>query len=129
ILTALEGLQGAERRYQRHEAGPITVVDDYGHHPPEIEAVLQAAPAGAPARILAVFQPHRYSRTRDCLDRFGPSLALADVVVLTDIYPAGEAPIDGVSLELLADAIRPHVRELVVIPDLLDVADAVADMA
>ena len=84
----------------------VTVVDDYGHHPTEIAAVLRAARDGRPARLVAVFQPHRYTRTRDLLDDFGPALALADVVVLTDIYPAGEAPIPGITIDALADAVR-----------------------
>jgi UDP-N-acetylmuramate--alanine ligase len=84
----------------------VTVVDDYGHHPTEIAAVLRAARAGRPARVVALFQPHRFSRTRDLMDAFGPALALADVVMLTDIYPAGEAPIEGVTAEALADAVR-----------------------
>jgi UDP-N-acetylmuramate--alanine ligase len=129
ILTALDGFHGAERRYQRVDAGAFTVIDDYGHHPTEIAAVLAAARDGSPERIVAVFQPHRYSRTRDCIDTFGPALSAADVVVLTDIYAAGEAPLDGVSLAALADAIRPHVGRLVVVPDLADVIEAVADLA
>ncbi len=71
--------------------------------------MLRAARAGQPSRLVAVFQPHRYTRTRDLLDEFGPALAVADVVVLTDIYAAGEAPIPGVTLDALADAVRPSV--------------------
>jgi UDP-N-acetylmuramate--alanine ligase len=127
VLTALAEFRGAERRYQkRGVVGGVTVIDDYGHHPTEIAVVLQAACDGAPSRVVAVFQPHRYSRTRDCLGLFGPALAKADVVVLTDIYAAGEAPIDGITLQSLADAIRPHVGELVVVPRLEEVPEAVA---
>ena len=130
IVTALGGFRGAERRYQRRGvAAGVTVVDDYGHHPTEIAAVLQAARDGRPSRIIAVFQPHRYSRTRDCLHAFGPSLAAADVVVLTDIYAAGEAPIDGATLTSLAEAIRPHVGVLTIVPKLANLADAVAGEA
>jgi UDP-N-acetylmuramate--alanine ligase len=130
ILSALGEFRGAERRYQRRGvAGGVTVVDDYGHHPTEIAAVLQAARDGAPSRLVAVFQPHRYSRTRDCLHQFGPSLASADIVVLTDIYAAGEAPLEGISLESLAEAIRPHVRAMTVVPALDDLAVAVAALA
>ena len=126
-LDALADFRGAERRYEHRgvERG-VTVVDDYGHHPTELAAVLRAARDGAPSRLVAVFQPHRYSRTRDCLEQFGPSLAAADVVILTDIYPAGEAPIPGISLDTLADAIRPHVGDLVVEPRLDALPDAVA---
>jgi UDP-N-acetylmuramate--alanine ligase len=127
ILAALAEFRGAERRYQRRgEVAGVTVVDDYGHHPTEIAAVLQAARDGRPSGIIAVFQPHRYSRTRDCLQQFGPALAAADRVVLTDIYAAGESPIDGISLETLADAVRPHVRQLDVVPSLDDVPGRVA---
>src|SRR4029453_16970416 len=101
-------------------------VDDYGHHPTEIEAVLAAGRDGHPFRLVAVFQPHRYTRTRDLLATFGPALSAADVVVLTDIYPAGEAPIAGVTLEALANAVRPAVRELHVVPRLDDVPGEVA---
>ena len=67
--------------------------------------MLRAARAGQPSRLVAVFQPHRYTRTRDLLDDFGPALALADVVVLTDIYAAGEAPIPGITLDRLGAAV------------------------
>jgi UDP-N-acetylmuramate--alanine ligase len=130
IRQALAEFRGAERRYQRRgDARGITVVDDYGHHPTEIAAVLRAARDGSPARLMAVFQPHRFSRTRDLLDDFGPALALADVVVLTDIYAAGEEPIPGVTLDTLAASVRNDVRQLHVVPALADVPDVVADLA
>ena len=127
ISSALGDFQGAERRYQvRGAARGVTVVDDYGHHPTEIAAVLRAARTGAPARLIAVFQPHRYSRTRDLLTEFGPALALADVVVLTDIYPAGEPPVPGATLEALSASVRTSVPTLHVVPALADVPRAVA---
>ncbi len=127
ITRALSEFKGAERRYQvRGTARGVTVVDDYGHHPTEIAAVLRAARAGAPARLVAVFQPHRYSRTRDLLEDFGPALGLADSVFLTDIYAAGEAPIPGTTLDALARAVRPSVKELHVVPVLDEVPAAVA---
>ena len=130
IAGALAGFTGAERRYEvRGSAAGVTVVDDYGHHPTEIAAVLRAARSGTPSRIVAVFQPHRYSRTRDLMEEFGPALALADVVVLTDIYAAGEAPLPGVTIDSLAAAIRPHVRALHVVPSLADVPSAVRGLA
>jgi UDP-N-acetylmuramate--alanine ligase len=130
IQKALAEFRGAERRYQtRGIAAGVTVVDDYGHHPAEIAAVLRAARDGRPSRLVAVFQPHRYSRTRDLLDEFGPALGLADVVVLTDIYAAGEAPVPGITIERLADAVRLSVRELHVVPRLDAVAGAVAELA
>jgi UDP-N-acetylmuramate--alanine ligase len=130
IAEALAGFSGAERRYEhRGSAAGVTVVDDYGHHPTEIAAVLRAARSGKPSRIVAVFQPHRYSRTRDLMNEFGPALSLADVVVLTDIYPAGEAPIPGVTLDALASAVRKDVRSLHVVPAIADVPQQVRDLA
>jgi UDP-N-acetylmuramate--alanine ligase len=107
VADALAGFHGAERRFERHgEAGGVVVVDDYGHHPTEIAAVLAAARATLGRRLVVAFQPHRYSRTEQLLDAFGPALAGADEIVLTDIYAAGEDPIPGVTVEGLADAIR-----------------------
>jgi UDP-N-acetylmuramate--alanine ligase len=127
IAAALAAFHGTERRYEvLGTAADVTVVDDYGHHPTEISAVLRAARAGRPARLVVVFQPHRFSRTRDLLSSFGPALALADTVVLTDIYPAGERPIAGVTLETLAEAVGREVRDLRVVPAIEDVPDAVA---
>ena len=130
IAAALRDFRGAERRYQvRGVAQGVTVVDDYGHHPAEIAAVLRAARDGQPARVVAVFQPHRFTRTRDLLEDFGPALGLADVVVLTDIYAAGEAPIPGITLEALTDAVRPHVGALHVVRALDEVPAEVARLA
>ena len=130
LATALAEFKGAERRYQvRGSAKGVTVVDDYGHHPTEIAAVLRAARSGSPRRLVAVFQPHRYSRTRDLLGDFGPALALADVVFLTDIYPAGETPIAGATLESLAAEVRRSVPALHVVPSLDRLPQAVADQA
>jgi UDP-N-acetylmuramate--alanine ligase len=130
IAAALSEFHGAERRYQtRGTARDVTVIDDYGHHPTEIAAVLEAARAGKPSRIVAVFQPHRYSRTRDLLNEFGPALALADVVVLTDIYAAGEPPLPGATVDALAQAVSERVRDLHVVRDLAGVPAAVAALA
>ncbi len=130
VLAALGGFSGAERRYQvlgtRHG---VTVVDDYGHHPTEIAAALAAARDGRPRRLIAAFQPHRFTRTRDLMSAFGPALSAADVVVLTDIYGAGEAPIPGVTLEALAAAVGSAVPECVVVPHVDDVPGAVAAIA
>ncbi len=130
MSAALQEFHGAERRYQvRGEVSGVTVVDDYGHHPTEVAAVLRTAREGSPQRLVAVFQPHRYTRTRDLMAEFGPALGLADVVVLTGIYAAGEAPIPGVTLETLAARVREHVKELVVVPQVADVPGHVAMLA
>jgi UDP-N-acetylmuramate--alanine ligase len=106
IQRALGGFTGVQRRFQvKGEAGGILVVDDYGHHPAEIRATLAAARRGFDRRLVVAFQPHRYTRTfhlhADFLTAFGD----ADVLVLTDIYAAGEAPIPGVHAETLAQGI------------------------
>jgi UDP-N-acetylmuramate--alanine ligase len=107
IAAALAEFRGAERRFDhRGEAAGVMVVDDYGHHPTEISAVIAAARAGVNRRLLVVFQPHRYTRTRDLLGEFGRALAGADEVVLTDIYAAGEPPLPGITADALADAVR-----------------------
>jgi UDP-N-acetylmuramate--alanine ligase len=129
-VAALGEFRGAERRYEvRGRAQGVTVVDDYGHHPTEIAAVLHAARDGHPSRLVAVFQPHRFSRTRDLIEAFGPALALADVVVLTDIYAAGEAPIPGASLDDLAAAVRRSVPGLQVVRSLDDLPATVAGLS
>jgi UDP-N-acetylmuramate--alanine ligase len=113
MQRALARFQGVGRRFQLRgslalaDGGEALLVDDYGHHPREIAAVFAAARAGWPQRRLAVaFQPHRYSRTRDLLDDFANVLAEADVLVLTDVYPAGEAPIANADGRALARAVR-----------------------
>jgi UDP-N-acetylmuramate--alanine ligase len=112
IARALAGFQGVGRRFHRRgelalDQGSVLLVDDYGHHPREIAAVFDAVRGGWPERRLVVgFQPHRYSRTRDLMDDFANVLAEADVLVLTDVYPAGEAPIAGADGRALARAVR-----------------------
>jgi UDP-N-acetylmuramate--alanine ligase len=130
IASALEEFRGAERRFQiRGEAGGVLVVDDYGHHPTEIAAVLAAARAGIDRRIVAVFQPHRYSRTQLLLEAFGPAFDGADRIVMTDIYAAGEAPIEGVTGEALAAAIGHGASAPVdYVPRLEDLPAAVAQL-
>jgi UDP-N-acetylmuramate--alanine ligase len=107
IATALAGFQGAERRFERHgEVNGVLVIDDYGHHPTEIAAVMAAARATLGRRLIVAFQPHRHSRTAHLLDAFGPALRDADEIVLSDIYAAGEEAIAGVTVDRLAEAIR-----------------------
>jgi UDP-N-acetylmuramate--alanine ligase len=106
IAPGLQEFRGAERRFEvRGEPRGILIVDDYGHHPTEIAAVLSAARALG-RRIVVAFQPHRFTRTAMLIDQFGPALSGADAIVLTDIYAAGEDPIPGVTLDALAAAIR-----------------------
>jgi UDP-N-acetylmuramate--alanine ligase len=107
IRNGLEAFSGVERRFQmRGTVGGIRIVDDYAHHPSEIRETLEAARSAFSARTVAVFQPHRYSRVRDLHGEFCRAFGAADIVVVTDIYPAGETPIPGVSGEGLAEGIR-----------------------
>jgi UDP-N-acetylmuramate--alanine ligase len=109
VAEGLKDFRGAERRFDvRGEPNGILVVDDYGHHPTEIAAVIAAARTFG-RRIVVAFQPHRFSRTAALMDAFGPALSGADHVVLTDIYSAGEDPIPGVTLETLGAAVRRGV--------------------
>ena len=107
VATALASFHGAERRFERHgEVNGVLVVDDYGHHPTEIAAVMAAARATLDRRLVIAFQPHRHSRTAHLLEAFGPALRDADEIVLSDIYAAGEEPIAGVTVDRLAESIR-----------------------
>ncbi|MGH2724207.1 MAG: UDP-N-acetylmuramate--L-alanine ligase [Actinomycetota bacterium] len=104
--AALARFTGVRRRFERRgRAGGAEFVDDYAHHPTEIAATLTAARAGGPRRVVAVFQPHRYTRTAVLWRALGESLAGADVVVLTDVYGAGEVPMPGITGKLLVDAL------------------------
>ena len=115
IARGLGGFKGADRRFQhRGEAFGAMVVDDYGHHPTEVTATLEAVREGFGVRTVVVFQPHRYSRTRSLLEDFGRAFFLADHVIVTDVYPAGEEPIPGVDGKLLADALVRHGHPSVV---------------
>ncbi len=131
LAAALSEFRGAERRFQvLGEAGGVLVVDDYGHHPTEIAAVLATARAALGRRILVVFQPHRYTRTRQLRGEFGPALGGADEIVLTDIYAAGEDPIAGVTIDDLAGAVRTAVHVPVhLVTRLEDVVPFVARLA
>lgn len=100
---------GVRRRFDLvGEAGGVTVVDDYAHHPTEIRATVSAAAELDFDRVVVLFQPHRYSRTESLADEFGSAFDAADEVILMDVYAAGEAPIPGVSGQLIADAMRAH---------------------
>ncbi|HEU6450751.1 MAG TPA: UDP-N-acetylmuramate--L-alanine ligase [Gemmatimonadaceae bacterium] len=112
MARGLAGFHGVERRFQRvGEACGVLVIDDYAHHPTEIRATLSAARAALPGRrLLVAFQPHLYSRTRDFAGEFGAALAQADEIFLTEIYPAREKPIAGVSSSLIEEAIARATR-------------------
>jgi UDP-N-acetylmuramate--alanine ligase len=126
VAAGLKDFRGAERRFDvRGEPNGILVVDDYGHHPTEIAAVLAAARTLG-RRIVVAFQPHRYSRTAALMEAFGPALAAADHIVLTDIYAAGEDPIAGVTLDTLGASIRRSVAVPVdLVPQLEDLLPAI----
>ena len=112
VVTALEKFEGIDRRFQilgdvPTQNGTVTIIDDYGHHPTEVAATLAAAKSGYPdRRVVLVFQPHRYTRTRDLLDDFATVLSGADALVLLDVYAAGEDPIAGADGRSMARAIR-----------------------
>ena len=107
IREGLARFQGVDRRFTvRGEAKGITVIDDYGHHPVEIRATLAGAKQAFGRRVVAVFQPHRYSRTRDLFTDFLGAFVDADVLLVTEIYPAGEEPIPGISSAHLVEEIR-----------------------
>ncbi len=108
LAHQIADFQGVARRFEKlAEVGGILVIDDYAHHPTEIRATLQTALGSLqPKRLFAVFQPHLFSRTKDFLSDFARELALADVIILTDIYPAREKPIPGVTGEILAEEVR-----------------------
>ncbi len=112
VIDALEKFEGIDRRFQSHgevrtKNGSVLFIDDYGHHPTELAATIAAAKAGWPGRrIVLAFQPHRYSRTRDLLDDFASVLSEADVLVLLEVYAAGEDPIAGADGRAIARAVR-----------------------
>ena len=132
IQKALQEFSGINRRFEiKTEINDILVVDDYGHHPTEIEVTLKGARSGWPERrIVAVFQPHLYSRTRDFYREFARSFFQADVLVVTDVYPAREAPIEGVSGKLIADtAIAMGHKQVHYIADKSEIAGRVIEFA
>jgi len=144
VVDCLREFKGVGRRFAEigdlpfgKDKGRVRVIEDYGHHPSEIEVTIEAARTGWPEkRIVAVFQPHRYTRTANLFDEFSRVLSMADAVVLTNIYPAGEASIEGIDSAALCNSIRvrgkvdpvlvPEVEELTVsLPALLQDGDLV----
>lgn len=109
VARALASFAGARRRFEnKYVSERLRIVDDYGHHPTEVEATLQTARSLNPRRLVVVFQPHRYSRTQKLADDFGKALQDADLVFVTDIYPASELPIEGVSAQTIVDAVAAN---------------------
>ena len=135
VIAALEKFEGIDRRFQElgdieTKNGVVKLVDDYGHHPTEIAATLAAAKAGYPERrVVLVFQPHRYTRTRDLMDDFATVLSEADALVLLDVYAAGEEPIAGADGRTMARAVRTRgVVDPVFVERLDDLADVLNDV-
>lgn len=107
IVAAMTHFHGAKRRFQtKGFVGDVWVVDDYAHHPTEINATLTAARDMGTHRVVCLFQPHRYTRTKLLLDKFGAAFKQADKLIITDIYSAGEDPIPGITAKLIADKVR-----------------------
>ena len=125
IKAALKGFGGLHRRFQvKGEAAGVVVVDDYGHHPTEIKAALAAAKGGWDKRTVVVFQPHRYTRTRDIMKEFFTAFNQADRLAVLDIYAAGEPPIEGVSAARLVDGIKSHGhKDVTHVPDIQGATD------
>jgi UDP-N-acetylmuramate--alanine ligase len=135
LLRALAEFKGVGRRFQSYgelpvrEGGSFTLVDDYGHHPVEMAATLAAARGAFPGRRLVLaFQPHRFTRTRDCFEDFVKVIAQADVVLLAEVYGAGEAPIVAADGRSLARALRVagHI-EPVFVDDIAVMAQTIVD--
>jgi len=140
LQRALEGFTGVGRRFQRYGevavaaekgGGAFTLIDDYGHHPVEMAAVIAAARGAFPQRRLVLaFQPHRFTRTRDCFEDFVKVMGQADAVLLTEVYAAGEAPIVAADGRSLARALRVAGKvDPVFVDDVAELAGAILDHA
>jgi UDP-N-acetylmuramate--alanine ligase len=125
IHAGLENFRGVDRRFQlRGKIGGVSVIDDYGHHPTEIRATLAAARQCGFRRIHVIFQPHRYTRTRDLKDEFATAFADADSLLVLDIYAASEPPIEGITGEALAQNIGEHKENVQFVDSLAEAAGA-----
>ena len=137
MAKALAAFSGVGRRFQRHgefatqDGGTFTVIDDYGHHPVEMAAVISAARGAFPGqRLVLAFQPHRYTRTRDCFEDFVKVLGTADAVLLTEVYAAGEAPIVAADGRALTRAVRVAGKvEPLFVDEVADLPQAIVDNA
>jgi UDP-N-acetylmuramate--alanine ligase len=126
VKKSLGGFTGVQRRFTivgEHDG--VTIVDDYGHHPAEVQTTLEAAQSAYGRRLVVAFQPHRYSRTKHCFDDFTRAFNRADVLLLSDVYAAGEEPIAGADSASLAGAVRAHGhRDVTHVPAIDDLAGA-----
>ncbi|HEV7809420.1 MAG TPA: UDP-N-acetylmuramate--L-alanine ligase, partial [Candidatus Limnocylindrales bacterium] len=131
IARGFEKFDGVKRRFTRvGEIDGAAIIDDYGHHPTEIRAVLSAARESAEGRVIAVVQPHRYTRLRDLMEEFQGAFNDADIVYVTPVYPAGEEPIEGVDSEALAEGLRQRGHRAVkAVADLDDLCLSLRDLA
>jgi UDP-N-acetylmuramate--alanine ligase len=130
IAEALSQFRGVDRRFQiKGKIAGVTVVDDYGHHPTEIRATLAAARECGFAKIHVIFQPHRYTRTRDLVEEFAGAFRHADVLQVLDIYAASEEPIDGVTAQHLVERIREAGTNAEYCGTFIDAAKAAAHNA
>ena len=122
MKAAMSSFMGVKRRFEFHLKNEnIVYIDDYAHHPEELKAAIKSIKALYPdKKLTAIFQPHLYSRTRDFADEFAKSLSLADDIILLDIYPAREEPIEGVSSQIILDKITSPKKQLTVKSELLD---------
>jgi UDP-N-acetylmuramate--alanine ligase len=129
LKKAFSRFEGVARRLEiKGEAGGILFMDDYGHHPTEVAVTIETVQESFDYRLVVVFQPHRYTRTRDLHERFKDCFRCADEVFITDVYPAGERPIPGVSGELIYHAaLRSGYRKVSYLPDWEDLRSAVRD--
>ncbi len=129
VARALSTFAGAKRRFEtKYLSANYRIIDDYGHHPSELAATLQTARSLKPKRIVVLFQPHRYTRTQALADDFGKVLQAADLVFISDVYPASEKPIEGISGQTLVDAMSRHgVVPSTYLPDLTKAHHAVGN--
>jgi UDP-N-acetylmuramate--alanine ligase len=136
IQKALSQFRGVDRRFQNYgklsakEGGQFTLIDDYGHHPVEMKATIEAARGAYPNhRLVLAFQPHRYSRTRDCFEDFIKVMTSVDVILLSEVYSAGEAKIVGADTRALCRAVRLNCKiEPIFVEDIKDMAEAILDI-
>ncbi|HZU50811.1 MAG TPA: Mur ligase family protein, partial [Sphingomicrobium sp.] len=131
IVAGFERFEGVKRRFTKvGEIGGATIIDDYGHHPTEIRAVLAAARESAEGRVIAVMQPHRYTRLQTLMDEFQNAFNDADVVFVTPVYAAGEEPIEGIDSNCLVEGLRAHGHRMVRAVETLDeLCQALRDLA